>query len=269
MRIGEAISSEKDKILSFCKDTFSWGDYIPQVWDYWITEGNLLVAHEKDEPVGITHISFSTKNKQTWIEGIRVHPNFRRRGIAKKLILEAESLAQKNNCTKSYMLIEENNSNSLKLAENLNYKIYETWFFYSVCPKKRESELKIKFANFKEKKPFLLFNSSNMYVKSWRWISLDTEVISELCKKNQIVYNDSNDSTSLAIFSDSEHFDQTLIVTIIQGNHDGIRDIFYYIQNLAFQKNYKRIQILTKLNSLPNLEGLERKLVFYLMKKQV
>ena len=101
------------------------------------------------------------------------------------------------------------------------------------------------------------------------WIPLDNETISELCQKNQIVYADYDGITSLAIFSDSEHFDQTLIVTIIQGNHNGIRDIFYYLQNLAFQKNYKRIQILTKLNSLPNLDGLQRQLVFFLMKKEV
>jgi len=120
-----------------------------------------------------------------------------------------------------------------------------------------------------QKKSLSVFSSHNMYVKSWRWIPLDNEAISELCQKNQVVYADYDGTTSLAIFSDSEHFDKTLIVTIIQGNHNGIRDIFHYIQNLAFQKNYKRIQILTKLNSLPNLDGLQRQLVFFLMKKEV
>ncbi len=45
MRINGAKPSDKEKILDFCKNTFSWGDYIPEVWDFWIKEGNLLVAH--------------------------------------------------------------------------------------------------------------------------------------------------------------------------------------------------------------------------------
>jgi hypothetical protein len=32
--------------MSFCNDTFSWGDYITKVWDLWYTERNgiLFVA---------------------------------------------------------------------------------------------------------------------------------------------------------------------------------------------------------------------------------
>ena len=32
--------SDKDEILSFCINSFSWGDYINRVWDYWYTEKN-------------------------------------------------------------------------------------------------------------------------------------------------------------------------------------------------------------------------------------
>ena len=36
-----AQSSDKKDILNFCQYTFSWGDYIHEVWDNWIIEGNL------------------------------------------------------------------------------------------------------------------------------------------------------------------------------------------------------------------------------------
>ena len=45
-------------------------------------------------------------------------------------------------------------------------------------------------------------------------------------------------------------------------------DIFSFLQNYAIEKNYERIQILSKTN-LPTFNLLEKKLVFYLMKKSL
>jgi len=67
-------------VLNFCKFTFSWGDYIAEVWDHWILEGNLLVLTIKDIPVGICH-SFLTGPNEIWIEGIRVDKNFRKKRV--------------------------------------------------------------------------------------------------------------------------------------------------------------------------------------------
>jgi hypothetical protein len=77
MEIRDAQPSDKQVILDFCKDTFSWGDYIADVWDFWILQGNLFVAVKNDTPIGLSHLVF-TDNRQAWLEGIRVHPNHRR-----------------------------------------------------------------------------------------------------------------------------------------------------------------------------------------------
>ena len=55
-----ANSNDKTQVLKFCQKTFSWGDYIEQVWDYWISEGNLFL-YEKEAPVGISHALFFRK----------------------------------------------------------------------------------------------------------------------------------------------------------------------------------------------------------------
>ena len=43
-----ARDSDKKDVLSFCKKTFSWGDYIHEVWDSWIVEGNLIVIENQN-----------------------------------------------------------------------------------------------------------------------------------------------------------------------------------------------------------------------------
>ena len=43
MEIREANISDKNSVLKFCKNTFSWGDYIEKVWSSWLDEGNLFL----------------------------------------------------------------------------------------------------------------------------------------------------------------------------------------------------------------------------------
>ena len=69
------ISNFLDKItifiLKFCKNTFSWGDYIKDVWDYWLNDGNLFVI-QKD--VSRWYLPWCIlSNNQLWIEGIRIN----------------------------------------------------------------------------------------------------------------------------------------------------------------------------------------------------
>ena len=253
--IRNAINSDKFSVLNFCKDTFSWGDYIQDVWDYWLSEGNLLVI-EKQYPVGICHAFFS-KN-QVWIEGIRINSNFRRQGFASNLVRHIELLAQEKQTLSSFMLIDAKNLPSISMAKSLNYKIFQTWNFYSIHPHLNNSH-KIQFGN-------VLNSTVTHYVKSWRWLVLDEETLLSLLEQNKIIFSDKFGNVSTAIMTDSEHFDKTLIVTLFSGSQNNTLDLISYIQNYGAEKNYKKIQILTK-EKLPFLHTLEHKIVFNLMQK--
>ena len=256
MMIRLAKSSDKFHILKFCKNTFSWGDYIKDVWDHWLSEGNLLVI-EKTNPIGVCHAVFS-KN-QVWIEGIRINSDFRRQGFASNLIIQVESLAIQKQIPISLMLIDTENSQSLLMAQNLGYKINQTWNFYSLLPKENNSH-EISFGN------VIQNNKFSHYVKSWRWIPLDKEKLSSLNSKNCIVYSDKGKNQAIAILEDSEHFKKTLIVTLFAGSKSNTMNIILFLQNLGFEKKYQRLQILTK-EILPDSRNLEHKISFHLMQK--
>ena len=267
MKIRKAIDSDKKPILDFCKTTFSWGDYISDVWDYWICEGNLIVLTIDEKPVAICH-STILGNDETWIEGIRVKNNFRKKGLAKQIVKETEMTAKKNNCKLCKMLIETTNINSLKLAKSLNYTNEERWDFYTLTPKKNNFQKDVKFASFKNKLTELIFKHTSNYVRSWRWIPLSESIILSLTKQKKILVTEQNDIiTGLAILYESDHFEKTLLITLVYGTPESISEILSYIQNLSSQKNFKRIQILTKISPLPSHDGLEKRFSFFLMKK--
>ena len=136
MDIREATSLDKNLVLKFCKDTFSWGDYIDKVWSSWLDEGNLFLF-EKKFPIGICH-AFYFQN-QIWIEGIRIDPNFQRQKIASKLVTHAELIGKNNGTLFSYMLIDTENKKSISMANYLNYEAFQIWNYYSLIPKKNSN----------------------------------------------------------------------------------------------------------------------------------
>lgn len=253
--IRKATPDDKITVLQFCENTFSWGDYISDVWDYWQSEGNLFVF-EQNLPIGICHAVFLKGH--VWIEGIRVNPEFKRQGIASKLVKQVESLAIQKQVHSSLMLIDTQNKPSLEMSQNLGYTTYQTWNFYSLIPEKN-TVFDISYdGTFKE-------NEFPHYVKSWRWIPLEKETISLLKSKNCIIHSGNNDKTT-AILEDSEHFKKTLIVTLFAGSNLNTANLLCFLQNYGFEKNYQRVQILTK-ETLPKFENLDFKLSFHLMQK--
>ncbi len=258
LKIRDANDSDKSTILKFCKNTFSWGDYVDHVWDYWISEGHLFLG-QKQYPIGICHALYS--KDQIWIEGIRIDPNHRRQNIATELIKHAEIIGKEKNLSSSYMLIDTENSVSLSMANSLNYTIFQTWNFYSIVPK----------INLKHNVVFEKSLDSQLcshYVKSWRWLPIDDETLALFNMTNSIVSSCIGDKTSTAILTDSEHFKRTLIVTLFSNSDDSVLEILSFLQNLGIEKNYERIQILTR-EKLPNFDSLEWKISFHLMMKSL
>ena len=89
-----------------------------------------------------------------------------------------------------------------------------------------------------------------------------------MCYENKVIKSSVDGNDSIAIISDYKHLDKTLIITLVSGSFDTLSNIISYLQNYAIEKNYERIQILTKENLTSN-DSLKYKISFNLMKKSL
>lgn len=82
--IRQARAEDRSDILEISARIWEGHDYVPQVLEEWLEEGGLWAAELDGKVVGLANTS-SLSPGELWFEGLRVHPKYRGRGIAKQL----------------------------------------------------------------------------------------------------------------------------------------------------------------------------------------
>lgn len=206
---------DKDYVLDFCKNTFSWGDYIDRVWDIWIREPDsiLLVAvvneNNIEKPIAISH-GILIPEKIGWIEGIRVDPKYRYQKLATNMSLHILDYARKNGALYSSAIVSINNEPSKGLMKKLGFKVISKWSYLSIKPIALLPELNnftidnsttTKVANLNEYQQILNFlNQSDIFkasgkkfVNSWRWYDLTEDRLKRMINNGQVIILVKND----------------------------------------------------------------------------
>ena len=261
-QIRRPITSDKQQILDFCRKTFSWGDYIHEVYDSWINEGEFVILEDNGIPIAMCHGVTYPDESMLWIEGIRVRQDYRRNGFAELLVSHLEKNAHNMGIVHANMLIESENIPSLNLATKIGYQRKSQWNYFAVESKKTSFSSLFDSVEYDE-----LEHSKLRFVESWRWIPLTKSNFEKLNYNEQILcIKDNEKIQSLGIITDSRSFDNTLILTILFGKSYGIQKFIQHTQRLAIEKNYSKVRILTQQDEIP-IASIQKKFPFYLVEK--
>lgn len=135
VEIRPASEDDRDAVLEFCENTWEWGDYIEHVWDNWLHDGNgrLFVAVVDGCPVGLTHMQMMSET-EAWLEGLRVDPRYRQRGLARELNLAAQAEAMRRGATTVRLATEANNTRSRHLSESNHMQEIGAFSLYVAPP---------------------------------------------------------------------------------------------------------------------------------------
>jgi len=90
LKLRDARAADRRAIFEFTRRTWGqYGDFIPRVWRRWLgdREGRFIVAELDGVPVGTAKISHFGGG-EFWLEGLRVDPEHRGKGIARAINLE-------------------------------------------------------------------------------------------------------------------------------------------------------------------------------------
>ena len=84
--VREARAADKEPLMTFVEKIWGGQDYIPSVWDDWLRDrrGKIFVVEVDGKLAGMNHVRF-IRNGTGWLEGVRIRPRFRGRGLASLL----------------------------------------------------------------------------------------------------------------------------------------------------------------------------------------
>lgn len=83
-KIRRCRQEDKRYIEEMAKLIWEGYDYLPEVFDEWVNDGGFFVVEEDGRVIGTVKITILPE-KVGWLEGLRVHPDYRGRGIGKRL----------------------------------------------------------------------------------------------------------------------------------------------------------------------------------------
>jgi ribosomal protein S18 acetylase RimI-like enzyme len=116
-------------ITPWTSDTFSWGDYIPQRLPRWIEDEEsavLVAAGDTDEPIALAHVAMLSAT-EAWIEGARVHPDHRRKGLGKMLNHAGVDWARERGGRVMRLATETENTPARRQVAALGYREVSPW----------------------------------------------------------------------------------------------------------------------------------------------
>jgi hypothetical protein len=165
------------------------------------------------------------------------------------------------------MIIADNNKRSLSMAKKLEYSIEDKWWLYNLSPKRQKTTAKI-VTNAKGLDTLI---QSSTFSESWNWFSLDSKILQKLVKQGRIIiYYKNKKPRAIGIWNRSSRLDDDVMqLGYISGTKPGIKQIIHFMQNRGFEEKKDRVQLLIQDRIKLNMNGLDKRMLFCLVKKDL
>ena len=249
--IRDARSEDGESIFQWTQNTFSWGDYIPRIWHEWqkAGSGRLLVAEAEGRIVGNLHVAF-LGNREAWMEGMRVHPEFRKRGVATALDLAGQQAARAARCGVARLETSSRNLAAQAAVATYGYRrIVELIEFHA--PALKAEPVKTRPAKTRDLSALeSMWHGSQMcravrglaiMLKGWRWGELTRSRLREQIKNERVwVTPASGEPKGFAILRRDE---DGLEVSLVVGRAAAACDVLTDLRAVAAQRNEKEVYL--------------------------
>lgn len=268
MEIRQAKSSDRGEILSFCTNTFSWGDYIDQVWDYWFSDkendGRLFVAvddDDKNKKIGMSHVAICPGDKKmAWLEGVRVRPEYRRSKVATELLETMLAYAGRRGARRASAIVSSENVPSQRMMEKNGFTAVSRWVYYSTDQKFGRQKTEARLATLADLDRIWSYLqnsqvyrlSAGTYVKAWHWYLLDKRALQGLIREKSVAVTvgdntDDNDSIDGVVVLNAKGYwgrtDVLQIVYLDSASKKTLQHLIAFAANIYGSKKYRHMHV--------------------------
>ena len=262
VKIRKAKPSDKSSVLEISKKIWSGHDYLPQVWDDWLADKNarLIVATPNGKTVGVAHASLQTPYI-AWLEGVRIHEQYRGLGIAGKLNKALVEWARRRGARVARLSTGSRNHASRKHLQKIGFPVIQTFQRLDTTRGLRVRPAGVTAAR-RSAKPLWswLRQSPNfaenhaMYSDGWTWYPLTLQTLRKLMSQRRVFITSKNrQPSSCCILLDE---DRILTMGFLAGEQGDILKFSRMLRFLMHRRKREKVRVL-----LPSRSPLVRALV--------
>ncbi|MFQ6090750.1 MAG: GNAT family N-acetyltransferase, partial [Candidatus Bipolaricaulia bacterium] len=244
MIIRRATPEDKDDILKISARVWEGHDYIPLALDRWLKEGGLLAAELDGRVVGFAKTSVLGPG-ELWLEGLRVHPEYRGKGIAKALAATQlqEALAQSPRSVR--FATAEVNVESIHISEELGFREIARFTYMAgpigegiESPKVAPADDPAEIAEF-------IFNSEayhesrGLLPQGWIFKEFSETLLEELIRQGALFYYAGEGEVRGALVLLPAHYGPgRLVIASIEGDGEALAELMGFAHRYAREQGY-------------------------------
>jgi N-acetylglutamate synthase-like GNAT family acetyltransferase len=180
------------EIIDICKTTWNGHDHLPLIIDEWLenTSCHPFVLEQGNRVIGVANVRIIDEGKTAWMEGLRIHSDFRQKGLGERLTLRLVEEAKKLNVKRIRLVTSRDNVAPIKLAAGIGmkqiakyavfwkgFRRYPKWVDNSITIRLLESESVILFI---QNYPSLI--PLNTLIRHWDFFDATRKKIREIGK---------------------------------------------------------------------------------------
>lgn len=270
--VRKARGSDREAVFKFCEKTWSWGDYIPEVWDKWLKEksGRVFIATTDGVPVGITHLSID-KPHEVWLSGARTDPNYRRMGIATAITKKCLEYAKRKAAKVARLVTESDNIAAQAVIKKLGFK--PTAEFVEMTTEniaEEENSTNSKWAEESEADAALNYlqtsesyrKAAGLYTTLFHWFSLEKHDLKRFVEQRKAILHlsERGEIDGLTLIDDAtarEWHENTMQTCIMDGDYNAVFDMIKFLKSHCHALDVKKIYGFT-CNHKPITTALEK-----------
>ncbi len=134
LEVRPADHADLPRLAEISRSTWEGSDYLEEVAAGWISEGGLFVGIAEEQVVGAVKVTRMPAGV-VWLEGLRVHPDFRSRGYGRRLVEFAVDLGgaaiEAGEARAMEFATYVHNTESISIATDLGFEVVEAYYILS------------------------------------------------------------------------------------------------------------------------------------------